>query len=121
MQEEAKTARLDARLPESVLDLLRRAASLQRRTLSDFVVCAAREAAALGVIHNCCPDRDELNWQRFVRECDFNESLDLLGAVFPDEGGETAKSGGIEPIVIGSGEAAEINRVLLFPIALTMR
>ncbi len=40
-----RTARLDARLPESVLDLLRRAASIQGRSLSEFVVNSAREAA----------------------------------------------------------------------------
>ncbi|WP_197527833.1 type II toxin-antitoxin system TacA family antitoxin [Posidoniimonas polymericola] len=44
-QPETKTARLEARLPESVLGLLRQAADLQGRSLSDFVVCSAREAA----------------------------------------------------------------------------
>ena len=42
---ETKNARLEARLPESVIRLLRPAAELQGRTLSDFVVNAAREAA----------------------------------------------------------------------------
>ncbi|QEG43803.1 type II toxin-antitoxin system TacA family antitoxin [Roseimaritima ulvae] len=42
---EPKTARIDARMPESVHLLLVRAAELQGRTLSDFVVCSAREAA----------------------------------------------------------------------------
>lgn len=45
VQIEQKTARIDARLPESVLDLLRRAASIQGRSLSDFIVASAREAA----------------------------------------------------------------------------
>ncbi|TWU62342.1 hypothetical protein V7x_40710 [Crateriforma conspicua] len=45
IQPDAKTARIDARLPEAVLELLRRAASLQGRSLSDFVVNSAREAA----------------------------------------------------------------------------
>lgn len=39
------TARLEARLPEHVLDLLKEAASLQGRTLTDFVVGAAHDAA----------------------------------------------------------------------------
>lgn len=42
---ETKNSRLEARLPESVIRLLRQAAELQGRTLSDFVVSAAREAA----------------------------------------------------------------------------
>ena len=45
IQPDPKSARIDARLPEAVLDLLRRAASLQGRSLSEFVVSAAREAA----------------------------------------------------------------------------
>jgi len=45
MPEDAKSARLEARLPEPVLDMLRHAASIQGRSLSDFVVCSAREAA----------------------------------------------------------------------------
>ncbi|PAY19143.1 hypothetical protein Enr13x_37370 [Stieleria neptunia] len=45
IQPEPKSARLDARLPEPVLELLRRAAAIQGRTLSDFVVNSAREAA----------------------------------------------------------------------------
>ncbi len=40
-----KTARLEARLPAGVHALLRRAADIQGRTLSDFVVSAAHEAA----------------------------------------------------------------------------
>lgn len=39
------TARLEARLPSEVHALLKRAAEIQGRTLSDFVVSAAREAA----------------------------------------------------------------------------
>ena len=38
-------ARLEARLPASVYALLKRAAELQGRSLSDFVVNAARAAA----------------------------------------------------------------------------
>jgi uncharacterized protein (DUF1778 family) len=39
------TARLEARLPFDVHTLLKRAAEIQGRTLTDFVVTAAREAA----------------------------------------------------------------------------
>jgi len=45
MPESSKTARVEARLPESVLAILRQAAELQGRSLSDFVVSSAREAA----------------------------------------------------------------------------
>jgi uncharacterized protein (DUF1778 family) len=46
MAEETKTtARLEARLPNDVYALLRRAAEIEGRTLTDFVVSAAREAA----------------------------------------------------------------------------
>ncbi len=41
----ARTARLEARLPEEVHVLLKRAAELQGRSLSDFVVASAHEAA----------------------------------------------------------------------------
>lgn len=45
MPTKAKTSRLEARLPEAVYDLLKHAAELQGRSLSDFVVTSAREAA----------------------------------------------------------------------------
>ena len=48
-----KTSRLEARLPESVRVLLARAAALQGRSLSDFVVSSAREAAERAIAeHN---------------------------------------------------------------------
>lgn len=40
------TARLEARLPVDIYALLKRAAEIEGRSLSDFVVSAAREAAA---------------------------------------------------------------------------
>lgn len=40
-----KTARLEARLPAEIHALLKEAADLQGRSLSDFVVASAREAA----------------------------------------------------------------------------
>lgn len=39
-------ARLEARLPASIYAMLKRAAEIEGRTLSDFVVSAAREAAS---------------------------------------------------------------------------
>lgn len=40
-----RTSRLEARLPTSVYAMLKRAAELKGRTLTDFVVSAARDAA----------------------------------------------------------------------------
>lgn len=45
MLEENKSARLEARLPPAIYSLLKEAATLQGRSLSDFVVSAARDAA----------------------------------------------------------------------------
>jgi uncharacterized protein (DUF1778 family) len=45
MDKVSTTARLEARLPVDVYALLKRAAELQGRTLTDFVVTAARDAA----------------------------------------------------------------------------
>ncbi len=44
-QEQPTTARLEARLSQDVLARLKRAAEIQGRTLTDFVVAAADEAA----------------------------------------------------------------------------
>jgi uncharacterized protein (DUF1778 family) len=41
----SSTARLEARLPTDVHALLKRAAEIQGRTLTDFVVAAAQDAA----------------------------------------------------------------------------
>ena len=43
------TARLEARLPNAVLRRLKRAAEIQGRTLTDFVVAAADEAACRAI------------------------------------------------------------------------
>lgn len=45
MRHESSTARLEARLPVDVMTRLKRAAEIQGRTLTDFVVAAADEAA----------------------------------------------------------------------------
>ena len=44
-QENLANGRLEARLPQAVLARLKRAAEIQGRTLTDFVVAAADEAA----------------------------------------------------------------------------
>jgi uncharacterized protein (DUF1778 family) len=49
MEKTSTIARLEARLPADVHALLKRAAEIQGRTLSDFVVTAAREAACRAV------------------------------------------------------------------------
>ncbi len=52
MLDEKKTARLEARLPIAVHALLKEAADLQGRSLSDFVVASAREAAEEAIARN---------------------------------------------------------------------
>jgi len=44
-QQPRRTARIEARIPPDALLTVKRAAELQGRSLSDFVVTAAREAA----------------------------------------------------------------------------
>jgi uncharacterized protein (DUF1778 family) len=48
-QQSRATARLEARLPSHVLTRLKRAAEIQGRTLTDFVVAAADEAACRAI------------------------------------------------------------------------
>jgi len=49
MAHSTPTARLEARLPSNVYALLKRAAEMQGRTLTDFVVAAAHEAACRAI------------------------------------------------------------------------
>jgi uncharacterized protein (DUF1778 family) len=49
MSEWTPTARLEARLPADVHALLKRAAEVQGRTLTDFVGSAARDAAVRAI------------------------------------------------------------------------
>jgi uncharacterized protein (DUF1778 family) len=49
MRLEPQSARLEARLPNEVLTRLKRAAEIQGRTLTDFVVAAADEAACRAI------------------------------------------------------------------------
>jgi uncharacterized protein (DUF1778 family) len=44
-QQHSRTARLEARITPEVLGIVRRAAEIQGRSVSDFVVAAAQEAA----------------------------------------------------------------------------
>jgi len=44
-QEQTRTARIEARIAPDALVLVRRAAEIQGRSLSDFVVAAAQDAA----------------------------------------------------------------------------
>ena len=48
-RQQATTARLEARLPNEVLARLKRAAEIQGRSLTDFVVAAANEAACRAI------------------------------------------------------------------------
>jgi uncharacterized protein (DUF1778 family) len=48
-QEAQPTARLEARLPHDVMARLKRAAEIQGRTLTDFVVAAADEMACRAI------------------------------------------------------------------------
>ncbi len=49
MDKAATTARLEARLPANIYALLKRAAELQGRSLTDFVVSAAHDAAVRAI------------------------------------------------------------------------
>jgi uncharacterized protein (DUF1778 family) len=44
-QEQTRTARIEARIAPKALALVRRAAEIQGRSISDFMVAAAQEAA----------------------------------------------------------------------------
>jgi uncharacterized protein (DUF1778 family) len=45
-QEQHRTARIEARIAPEALAIVRRAAEIQGRSISDFVVAAAQEAAS---------------------------------------------------------------------------
>lgn len=49
MAHESLTARLEARIPAEVHAMLKHAAQLQGRTLTDFVLAAAQEAASRAI------------------------------------------------------------------------
>ena len=52
MDKAPTTARLEARLPAGIHPLLKRAAEIQGRTVTDFVVTAARAAAYRAIKEN---------------------------------------------------------------------
>lgn len=66
MLDETKTARLEARLPTAVHSLLKEAADLQGRSLSDFVVASAREAAEKAIARNSETQLSLSEQKRFV-------------------------------------------------------
>lgn len=68
MSEEIKTTRLEARLPEWVHALLRQAAALQGRSVSDFVVSSAREAAERAIAEHEVIKLSVVDQQRFAAE-----------------------------------------------------
>lgn len=67
MRKHATTARLEARLPSEVHILLKRAAEIQGRTLTDFVVSAASDAAR-SAIENAEIIRLSIEGQRQMAE-----------------------------------------------------
>jgi len=48
-QQEPRTARIEARIAPEALAVVRRAAEIQGRSISDFVVAAAQEAATRAI------------------------------------------------------------------------
>lgn len=66
-QEEIKLSRLEARLPEAVHTLLRQAAALQGRSVSDFVVSSAREAAERAIAEHDVIRLSLADQQRFAK------------------------------------------------------
>lgn len=51
-QEPSKTARIEARIAPDALAIVKRAAELQGRSVSDFIVAAAQEAATRTIEEN---------------------------------------------------------------------
>jgi len=68
IEKESKNARLEARLPESVHALLRQAAELQGRSLSDFVINSAREAAERAIADHDVLRLSLADQQRFAAQ-----------------------------------------------------
>ena len=66
MKQETRTARIDARLPESVRGMIEKAASLQGRTLSEFVVSSARVAAEEAISQHETLQLKNADRERFI-------------------------------------------------------
>lgn len=71
MEKEITTARLEARLPLDIHAMLKRAAEIEGRTLTDFVVTAARDAA-MRTIEEAAVIRLSIEDQRQVAEAILN-------------------------------------------------
>lgn len=65
-QDTARSARLEARIAPEVLAIVRRAAELEGRSLSDFVVAAAQEIAQRTIEQNNVIRLSVEDQQRFV-------------------------------------------------------
>ncbi|QGM98972.1 DUF1778 domain-containing protein [Methylocystis parvus] len=74
------TARLEARLPASVYATLKKAAELKGRTLTDFVVSAAHEAA-----------RKAIEEEEIIRLSAEDQRRFALALIDPPEPNETLK------------------------------
>jgi len=61
-----QTSRLEARLPSSIYDTLKRAAELQGRSLTDFVVTAAHDAARRAIEEQAILRLSAEDQQRFA-------------------------------------------------------
>lgn len=66
--DETTVSRLEVRLPESIHALLRQAAALQGRSISDFVVSSAREAAERAIAEHDVIKLSVADQQRFAME-----------------------------------------------------
>ena len=71
MEKEITTARLEARLPPDIHAMLKRAAEIEGRTLTDFVVTAARDAA-MRTIEEAAVIRLSIEDQRQVADAILN-------------------------------------------------
>lgn len=78
MAQENRTARIEARIAPEALAVVKRAAELQSRSVSDFVVAAAQEAAARA-IEEMQIIRLAVEDQRAVAEAIFNPPTPSAG------------------------------------------
>jgi uncharacterized protein (DUF1778 family) len=65
-QQSTRTARIEARIPPDALVIVKRAAQLQGRSVSDFVVTAARDAAHKAIDEAQVIQLSHRDQQRFV-------------------------------------------------------
>jgi len=66
MPQENRTARIDARIAPEALAIVRRAAEIEGRSLSDFIVTAAQEAARRTIEENAVIRLSAEDQTRFV-------------------------------------------------------